>query len=70
MLNFFSEEYRKAKAVLKLKLKLKVAVFRSRFDIHKYLNLSLSRKTLIKKSRAKGEFKSLWETKSSDVCGI
>ena len=38
--------------------------------ISKYFNLSLSRKTFIKKSRAKGEFKSLWETKSSDVCGI
>ena len=38
--------------------------------IYKYFNLSLSRKTFIKNSRAKGEFKSLWETKSSDVCGI
>ena len=38
--------------------------------IYKYFNLSLSRKTFIKKSRAKGELESLWETKSSDVCGI
>ena len=38
--------------------------------IYKYFNLFLSRKTFIKKCRAKGELESLWETKSSDVCGI
>ena len=50
-------------------VKLKATVFRSRFPIQISQSFPFE-KDVDKKSRAKGEFKSLWETKSSDVCGI